>query len=474
MPAVHCAAVDLGASAGRVFLGTWDHHRLTHREVHGFPNQFRALAGRDYWDLPYLWSEVQLGLQRARAALPPGARLAAVGVDTWGVDHVLVNDVGRPVFPTHAYRDTRTQALHRQLRGPALQRIYAATGQPNLSYNTSLQLQETLATSPGLRRAATRCLLLPDYFNFLLSGRMENEISIASTTQLLDVQSDRWSLPALRHFGIPARWFSAPLRSPHRLGPVRGLSSFERVAAIAVPGHDTACAFDAMPAYADGADLYLSSGTWSLVGFESDAPLLGTDALRAGINNERLGDGRYRPLINCPGLWLLEQTLVSFGRSSLSDDDWAELAQAAEQAPASPALLDVAAPGLFHPPDMRQAVDAQLRRHRAPRPAGLAGYTRLICDSLGHAHAGAMRTFEQLSGRKFRRILMVGGGSRNRLLCQATADAAGVPVISFQLEGAAIGNLANQFIGLGAVADRHTFRQELVNSLRQTVYLPCF
>lgn len=474
MSAVHCAAVDLGASAGRVILGSWEEHRLTQREVHRFPNHFRALAGRDYWDLPYLWSEVQVGLQRAREAVPNGARLASVGVDTWGVDHVLVDKTGRPVFPTHAYRDTRTQALHRRLRGLALKRIYAATGQPNLSYNTSLQLQESLATNPGLRRAAARCLLLPDYFNFLLSGRMENELSIASTTQLLDVHAPRWSRPSLSHFGIPASWFSPPLRSPHRLGPVRGIASCEGVAAVAVPGHDTACAFDAMPAYADGDDLYLSSGTWSLVGFESDTPLLGADALQAGINNERLGDGRYRPLINCPGLWLLEQTLVSFGRPSLSDDEWTELAQAAEESPASPTLLDVAAPDLFHPPDMRQAVDAQLRRHRARRPAGLAGYTRLICESLGHAHADAMRTFEQLSGRKFRRILMVGGGSRNRLLCKATADAAGVPVISFQLEGSAIGNLANQFIALGAVAGRHAFRQELVHNLRQTVYLPCF
>jgi len=457
-----------------VLLGTWEGHRLTHREVHRFPNQFRPLAGHDYWNLPQLWAEVQAGLQHALAALPAGARLASVGVDTWGVDHVLVNDAGRPVFPVHAYRDARTQAGHRRLRGAALRRIYEATGQPNLSYNTSLQLQETLAVNPALRRVATRCLLLPDYFNFLLSGRMENELSIASTTQLLDVHGLRWSRPALAHFGIPAHWFSAPLPSPHRLGPVRGLPFLAHALAIAVPGHDTACAFDAMPAYADGTDLYLSSGTWSLVGFESDTPLLGAAALRAGINNERLGRGRYRPLINCPGLWLLDQTLQAFGRPPAADDEWNALLLAAEQAPASDVLLDVAAPDLFHPADMRVAIDSQLKHLRAPRPRNVAGYTRLICDSLGHAHASAMRTFEQLSGQKFRHILMVGAGSRNRLLCKATADAAGVPVISFQLEGSAIGNLANQFIALGAVAGRHVFRQELVHNLRQTVYLPCF
>lgn len=473
MPAVHCAAVDLGASAGRVLLGTWEDHRFTHREVHRFPNQFRALAGHDYWDLPHLWHEVQVGLQHAVAAVPAGGRLASAGVDTWGVDHVLVNASGRPVFPVHAYRDGRTLAAHRRLRGASLKRIYAATGQPNLSYNTSLQLQESLAVNPSLRQTAARCLLLPDFFNFLLSGRMENELSIASTTQLLDVNAPRWSKPALAHFGIPAHWFSPPLPSPHRLGPVRGLPALAGALAVAVPGHDTACAFDAMPAYAEGADLYLSSGTWSLVGFESDTPLLGAAALREGINNERLGSGRYRPLINCPGLWLLEQTLLSFGQSP-AEDAWSALVVAAEQAPPSKVLLDVAASDLFHPPDMRAAIDTQLKRHHARRPGNLAGYVRLICDSLGHAHADAMRTFEQLSGQKFRRILMVGTGSRNRLLCQATADAAGVPVISFQLEGSAIGNLANQFIALGAVADRHTFRQELVHTLRQRVYLPCF
>jgi rhamnulokinase len=264
MKPVHCAAVDLGATSGRVIVGTWANHRLALREVHRFPNQFRSLAGGDYWDLPYLWSETCAGLREARRQFP---RLASIGIDGWAVDHVLVNAAGRPVHPVHAYRDTRTAALSARLDRHGLGRIYALTGIPNYAYNTSLQLQETLRACPAMARAAARCLFIPEYFNFLLSGRMENEFSLASHSQLLDVHGDGWSAAALRFFHVPGRWFSGPVRSPRILGPVTGLPELKGVRSVLVPGHDTACAFTAMPAAANGTDLYLSSGTRSLHGF---------------------------------------------------------------------------------------------------------------------------------------------------------------------------------------------------------------
>ena len=195
--ATYCAAVDLGATSGRVILGAWTRDRLALREVHRFPNAIRTLNGHDYWEIGALWHEVQTGLRRAAAALPRSARLASVGVDTWGVDYALLNDAGRLVFPIHAYRDNRTQpALARLARTPAaLERIYAATGIANVFYNTSLQLSETIAACPAITDLATRCLLLPDYLNYLLSGVMANELSIASTTQLLDVHTTTWCDP---------------------------------------------------------------------------------------------------------------------------------------------------------------------------------------------------------------------------------------------------------------------------------------
>jgi len=474
MPTVYSAAVDLGATSGRVILGAWSKHRLTLRDVHRFPNAFRPLGGHDYWDIAGLWAEVRAGLLKAAAALPRGARLASVGVDTWGVDYALVNDTGRLVFPVHAYRDARTRPGLQHLGNTraALERLYAATGIPNVFYNTSLQLAEVVAACPAIADLATRCLFLPDYFNFLLSGRMENELSIASTSQLLDVHSADWSRTALDYFHIPAQWFTTPIPAGTRLGPVRGLPGLQGAQAIAVPGHDTASAYDAMPAAPDGSDLFLSSGTWSLVGFESDTPVLGPAALRARVANERIGDGRYRPLANVPGLFLLEQTLKEFAVRPKTDRDWSALIAAAEKLPAPAVPLDVTDPAFANPPSMRAAIDAQLKKRRAVVPRNPAGYARLICASLGRGHADVVRAFEAMTGRKFRRVLVVGGGSKNRLLCQATADAAGIPVVSFSLEGTAVGNLASQLVALGAVESLATFRRHLAATLKQATYGP--
>ena len=476
---IYTAALDFGATSGRVILGRWSKNRLTLTEVHRFPNAFHTLNGHDYWDLGTLWHEAQAGLRKAVATLPHGATLASVGVDCWGVDFVLLNDAGRLVFPVHAYRDARSQPGLRRLANTraALDRIYAATGIPNVFYNSSLHLEETVANCPAITDLATRCLFLPDYFNYLLSGRMENELTIASTSQLLDVHSTAWSQEALRYFRIPPQWFSPPILSGAKLGRLRREFSatspaLTKTQVIAVPGHDTAAAYDAMPASPDGGDLFLSSGTWSLVGFESTRPILGAEAMAARISNERIGDGRYRPLTNVIGLWLLEGTLKDFASHPTNDREWAALITAAEKLPAPTALLDVNDPAFVNPPSMKAAIDAHLKKRKVRAPANLAGYTRLICDSLGRGHADAMRAFEKMAGKKFRRILIVGGGSKNRILCQATANAAGIPVVSFALEGTAVGNIASQLIAIGAVKDLATFRRHLGANLVQTCYRP--
>jgi rhamnulokinase len=301
---------------------------------------------------------------------------------------------------------------------------------------------------------------------------MENELTIASTTQLLDVHSTDWSPAALKHFRLLPQWFSKPIKSGTRLGKVKNFPELTGAQVIAVPGHDTAAAYDAMPASPDGTDLFLSSGTWSLVGFESDQPVLGADALAARISNERIGDGRYRPLTNVIGLWLLEGTMKDFATRPTNDKEWSALITAAEKLPAPAALLDVVDPAFTNPASMKAAIDAQLKRRKLAAPKNLASYTRLICASLGRGHADAMRAFERMAARKFKRVLIVGGGSKNRLLCQATANETGLPVVSFALEGTAVGNLASQLISLGAVKDLPTFRRHLAAGLQQTVYTP--
>lgn len=464
-----CAAVDLGATSGRVIVGLWDGRSLRVTEVHRFANQFRPLGGHDYWDIPYLWGEVKAGLLRARALFP---RLASVGVDAWAVDYALVSANGRLVHPVHSYRDGRTRRLSGKLASHGIEQVYALTGIPNYAYNTSLQLQETLLAFPEISDVAARCLFIPDYFNFLLSGRMENELSVCSHSQLIDVRGRDWSAEALAYFGVPRHWFSTPALSPKRLGPVRGNAGLEGLQSILVPGHDTACAFAAMPAAADGSDLYLSSGTWSLLGFESNVPVVGPGALASRVSNERMGDGRYRPLRSSLGLWLLEQTIPRFASRPRSAAQWRSLVAAARRQPKPRVLIDVSDSSLFNPADMRAAIDAQVRASGGKPPRALPGYVRLICDSLGRAHAESAQVLGRLAGRRFKRILMVGGGSRNGALCQATADAAALPVVSLALEGAAVGNLASQLVALGAVEDLGTLRGRLACGLKQTLYQP--
>ena len=200
--------------------------------------------------------------------------------------------------------------------------------------------------------------------------------------------------------------------------------------------------------------------------------MLGADALAARVANERPGLGGYRPLTNVVGLFLLEQTLQDFNVRPHSPREWDALITAAEKLPAPAVLLDPTDPAFTAPKSMRAAIDAQLKRKKNAPPKDLAGYTRLICDSIGRGHAGAAANFERMTGKKFRRILMVGGGSKNRLLCQATADATGLPVLSFNLEGTAVGNLASQLIALGAVKDLATFRRHLGAGLKQKTYAP--
>ncbi|OIQ95556.1 rhamnulokinase [mine drainage metagenome] len=467
---VVCAAVDCGATSGRVIVGRWSDSGLHLEEVHRFPNGFHSIGGRDYWDFAGIWEQIRAGLSEAARRFP---NLASVGVDFWGVDHALVDRTGRLVYPVHAYRDTRTEPGRLRLARRGLPALYRATGIPNLFYNSSLQLEESLRSHPGLRSVARRCLFLPDYVNFLLCGVMAAEVSIASTSQLLSVKGLRFSDYALRRFGVPRSWFPRVRRAGGVLGPVRGLSGLERVSVVCVPGHDTACAYAAMPASMQGGDLFLSSGTWSLVGCESDQPFLSDEALSAGVTNERLGDGRFAPQMSFAGLWLLERVLQESGRILSGDAAWDAFFGEVGRLPEPAALVGVRDPSLANPTSMRDALARLLRRSRkAVVPNDAVGWARLIVSSLGAAHAGALRQFERLSGRRFHRILITGGGARNRLLCQATADHAGLPVHAIAGEGTAAGNLAHQLVALGAVESIATFRRLWLRNSPPRIHLP--
>ncbi len=468
MSTTHLAAIDLGATSGRVIVGSYSKDGLALNEIHRFPNAYHRLGTNYYWDLGGFFTEIERGLLLAKEQFPD---LASCGVDCWGVDCVLTDRNGRLVFPAHSYRDERTEPLLKSIKDSGEDRqLFAWTGIPAINYNTALQLAETIESFPEITGLAQRCLWLPDYFNFLLSGRMENELSVASTSQMLDIRDHDFHQETLARFRIPEHWLSRPAKAGIKMGRVENIESLSDLEVILVPGHDTSCAFEAVPRA--GKDIIVSAGTWLLIGSIIDAPLLSDDAFEFGISNERAGNGAYRPNKIIAGLFLLEQILSSFTDRPRNDREWVQLIDSASAQTASGHFIDITDSRLFNPSGMREAIDQQLTERGIAAPHGLSGYVRLICDSLGKEVADAVKRFQRNSGITFERIQIVGGGSRNTLFCQRVADLSGLPAVSLNLEATSAGNIAYQLLGLGIIGNLNEFHAVLRNGLKQQTFEP--
>ncbi len=468
MSKVTVAAVDLGATSGRAIVGQLTSSGLELTETHRFPNGFQSIGPHAYWEPGRLFEEIVTGLRESKRLFP---ELISCGIDTWGVDYVLTSASGRLVFPVHAYRDERTNRVMQAIidKGDA-RRLFDLTGLPMVNYNTGIQLMETLETFPGLTNIVDRVMLLPEYFNFLLTGRTGGDYSPASTSQLFSVDGLDWSGPALDYFGIPRHWFAQPRPAGTRLGKVRGQQDLADLDVILVPGHDTSCAFEAIPR--QGRSLIVSSGTWLLAGAITDRPCMGDDAFALGISNERTGTGGYRPNKILLGLWLLEQVIPSFDKRPQSDAEWSALISAASERRIPDHLIDTTDRALFNPTNMRDAIDAQLRAAGGEPPQDLPGYVSLICASLGQSVHQTAQRFERILETAFEDIIVVGGGAKNSLFCQLMADACGKRVTSYSLEATSLGNMAHQLLAAGAVGSLEAFHELLLPSLSPKVYHP--
>jgi rhamnulokinase len=437
MTRVTVAAVDLGASGGRVMAGQVGTEGVELHEVHRFPNEPVAAGGTLYWDILRLYAEVRHGL----AAAVRRFALAGVGIDSWGVDFGLLDASGALLGNPVHYRDARTTGVPARVHAavPAAE-LYAVTGIQHLPFNTIYQL----AATPTVRHAATM-LLIPDLLAYWLTGTSGAEITNASTTSLLDVRTQAWATQVIEKAGLPPRIFP-PLRRPGEIiGPViepNGLGS--PLPVIAVASHDTASAVAAVPSAGPGF-AYISSGTWSLAGMELDAPVLTTASRAANFTNETGIDGTIRYLRNLTGLWLLQQSLHSWPGASLDD----LLAEAA-RLPRLRFVIDPDDPVFVPPGDMPGRIAAWLGGRGEAVPAGPAETVRCILDSLALAYRRAIAEAQSLSGRHADVVHVVGGGARNELLCQLTADATGLPVIAGPAEATCFGNVLVQARALGA------------------------
>ncbi|MEO7262303.1 MAG: rhamnulokinase family protein [Jatrophihabitantaceae bacterium] len=446
------AAVDLGASSGRVMLGRVGDGVLELTEVNRFVNRPVRVNGTLHWDILALYAGVLDGL---RAAGRQAGRLDGIGVDTWAVDYGLLDESGALLGNPVHYRDARTDGVMDRLVGSVgAERLYQVSGLQFLPINTIYQL--AAARQDPQFRAARRLLLVPDLLGYWLTGQQVAEITNASTTGLLDVTARTWSaelaglvalstdvLPPLVEPGSPVGALQPEvLESTGLAGPVP---------VWAVGSHDTASAVVGVPA-ATERFAYISSGTWSLVGLELDAPVLTGESMRANFTNELGVDGTVRYLRNVMGLWLLQESLRTWHAAGLPAD-LDTLLHLAAQVPAFSTVVAVDDPVFLPPGDMPARIAEVARRTGQTPPQSQPETVRCILDSLALAHRSALQDAQRLSGRDVEVVHLIGGGARNELLCQLTADACGLPVEAGPVEASALGNILVQARAVGAAAD---------------------
>lgn len=467
-------AIDLGASGGRVILGRWDGARFSLEELHRFGNGPVAVLSRLHWDPLRLWDEIQTGLHRYAARL--GAPLAGIGVDTWGVDYALLDSAGQLLGNPYHYRDHATDGILEKAFARVPRRaIYATTGIQFMQLNTLYQLwARVLADDPHLAWADT-LLFTPDLFNYWLTGRKVAEYTIASTSQMLDARTRLWATPLLERFAIPTH-FLPPLIDPGDIigellpGVREAVGLGGSVPIIATGSHDTANAVAAVPDL-DAASLYISSGTWSLMGVELAEPLIEEQALAYDFTNEGGVGGTIRFLKNVAGLWLLQECRRQWQREG-QDYGWEELMVLGEQAEAFRSLIDPDDPDFIHPGDMPGAIRAWCRHHGQPAPETVGQVVRCILESLALRYRWILGSVERVVARRMEVIRIVGGGSQNRLLNQFTASACGRPVAAGPVEATALGNVMMQAIATGHLGGIDEGRQALAASFPRQTFTP--
>jgi rhamnulokinase len=445
-PARAYAAVDLGASNGRVIVGQVGPGELRIDDVRRFANEPIRRTDGLHWDIDSLYRDTLAGLRTAVA----GGGIASAGVDSWAIDYGLLDADGRLLGLPFHYRDDRTTRPDPDLDArtdPAGN--YAVTGIQHLPFNTMYQLlREPAAT---LANAATM-LLIPDLLAFWLTGEVGAERTNASTTALYDVRTGQWSDVLIDNAGLPRPLFPT-LRDPaQQIGTAQPATGLDGLPIVSVASHDTASAVLAVPAAGDRF-AYVCTGTWSLVGVELDGPVLSDASRDANFTNEVGVDGTIRYLRNVMGLWLLQECQRTWG-----DSDAGRLLAAAEHASPFAAIVDPDDADFLAPGDMPSRIDAYCARTGQPRPVDRAGYVRCVMESLALAHRAAVADAVRLTGRDVDVVHVVGGGARNSLLCQLTADACDRSVIAGPVEATALGNVLVQARANGGPIDRTAIR----------------
>jgi rhamnulokinase len=468
--------VDLGAESGRVMAGAWNGRQIRVEELHRFSNGPVNIAGSLRWDVLRLWSEIQHGL--AIAAKHFSDKVVSVGVDTWGVDFVLLTKSGEMLGQPYHYRDARVNGMFECAfkRVPRAE-IFAKTGLQFMELNTLYQLLALQRASPDLLAAADCLLMMPDFFHWCLCGSRVAEFTDATTSQCLNPRTRDWAFDMLGKFDLPAGIFPRIVPPGTEIGRLRESVSARTglgpVKVITPPTHDTASAVAAIPTGNTGKTTwaYISSGTWSLMGVETQNALLSDRVLQLNLTNEGGIDGTFRLLKNITGLWLVQQCKRVFearGRNL----DYAELARLAEESPSTGAIIDPDDPRLANPPDMPAAIQSLCRETNQPTPQTEGALVRCALESLAARYCRVLEWLEQVTGTDIEVIHVVGGGSRNQLLNQLTANKCRRRVVAGPTETTVLGNLLSQVRAAGELKSLSEMREIVRSASELQVFEP--
>jgi rhamnulokinase len=462
-------AIDIGAGSGRIIRGTFKDGRIDLEEVHRFKNGMKKINGHLRWDIVALFKEVCKGLKKASKSGPSPSSL---GIDTWGVDFVLLDSDMKLLELPVAYRDHRTDGMMaRFLKRMDAKAVYERTGIQFMQINTLYQLFSIAQNEPGLLRKAKHLLMIPDYLNFLLTGNRCMEFTNSSTTQLLNARTKDWDEDILEKIPLDPSLLTKPVEPGTKVGALTSRIQKETglpdIPIIAPATHDTGSAVASIPA--KGHDwAFISSGTWSLMGKETDRTICTKNALERNFTNEGGVYGTNRFLKNIMGMWLVNGLRESIpGRPSFG-----KLEALARKGKPFRSVIDPMDPVFLNPKNMKAAFDKHLRSRRMKIPNSIGSYVRSALEGLALTYRKVLVELIKCKTGKIERIHIIGGGSQNRLLNQMTADAVGLPVLTGPIEGTAAGNLIVQAISLDEIKDLEAGRTMVKNSFNIEEYIP--
>ncbi|OCG21921.1 rhamnulokinase [Gilliamella sp. wkB108] len=465
----YIAAIDLGASSGRVMLSCYQqsNQHLTLKEIHRFTNSFQQIDSHCCWDLPYLEQQILIGLNKI---VDQGIKLDSIGIDTWGVDYVLLDKKGDVVGPTYAYRDHRTDNILSKVQQEfGAENIYQKTGIQFLTFNTLYQLKAMMLEKPTWLSQVTDFVMIPDYLIYRLTGQLNREYTNATTTQLVNVTTNDWDEDLLNYLGLPRKWFGEIQVPGNRVGYWTS-SKGDQIPVVSVASHDTASAVIASP-LSDLNSAYLCSGTWSLMGIESKQPFTTKQALEANITNEGGVNGHYRVLKNIMGLWLFQRVC-----SEHSVTDIVQLIELAKKEQPFLYLVNPNDPRFLNPESMTETIKQVCLENNPndPRsvPQTLPQLVRCIFDSLAKLYKDVVDQLSSLTTQPIKTLHIVGGGCQNEFLNQLCADICNIDVTAGPIESSALGNIGYQLISLGDIADVNTLRHIISKNFETKYYFP--